>query len=81
MGTVGWVGVLTRCMRVYYDTNTSLNIGQPLRNDPQMLRAGCLAGFNGGCVAAANPPMPRQTATDVVTAVSARVQILRLQRP
>ena len=77
MGTVGWVGVLTRCMRVYYDTNTSPNIGQPLRNDPQVLRAGCLAGFNGGCVAAS---MPRQKATDVVTAVSACAQTLRSQR-
>ena len=78
MGTVGWVGVLTRCMRVYYDTTTSPNIGQPLRNDPQMLRAGCLAGFNGGCIAAS---MPRQKATDVVTAVSACAQTLRSQRP
>ena len=78
MGTVGWVGVLTRCMRIYYDANTSPNIGQPLRNDPQMLRAGCLAGFNGGCIAAS---MPRQKATGVVAAVSACAQTLRSQRP
>ena len=45
MGTVGWVGVLTRCMRVYYNTTTSPNIGQPLRNDPQLGAQSRLSGW------------------------------------
>ena len=74
IGTMGWVGVLTRCMRAWHHVTTSQNIRQPLWSDPQLLRAGCPPVFNGGCIEAA---MPIESVTDVLTVVSAPVQRLR----
>ena len=78
IGTMGWVGVLTRCMRAWHHVTTSQNIRQPLWSDPQLLRAGCPPVFNGGCIEAA---MPIESVTDVLTVVSAPAQRLRSERP
>ena len=62
------------CTRASIDAMTSPINGQPLRIDPQLLRAGCPPVFNGGCIAAA---IPIESVTDVMTAVSEPAQILR----